>query len=71
MSKPAPERLHRREVRNRIMLPMLGGVALLVGLLVILVLMLSGVQVGIVANCMLSLFILLPTMLITNEPLVG
>jgi hypothetical protein len=68
VSKRAPEQLHRREVRNRIMLPMLGGVAVLAGLLLILVLKLNGVQMGIVANCLLTAFILVPTMLICLIP---
>ena len=68
MSKPAPEQLHRREVRLRIMLPMAGAVAALVALLVVLILILNGVQMGIVANCMLTVFILVPTMLICLIP---
>ena len=68
MASRTPEEQHRSEVRTQIMLPVLGGVAFVGLLLVIVILTTSPIKLSIVANCMLSAFTLVPTMLLCLIP---
>ncbi len=58
-----PRQQHRRQVRNQIVLPMLGVAAGLILLLVVVGQALNAGQVSLVADFMLTLFYLLPMML--------
>lgn len=63
-----PEQRHRREVRNTITLPMLAVLALMVIGMVLVILALSPLKFSIVADSMLTWFILLPTALLCLIP---
>ncbi len=59
----APQQQHRREVRLHMLLPIWGTVAIMAVAMALVVLALSPLQFSLVANCMLSAFILVPVVL--------